>query len=144
MAISRRSFLKGTAALFAAPAIIKAENLMDVWTPPEPEIFTGYSKPAIIEDYRDALTTLTVGGLRRGTLVALVDARSGRVIGTEAVQGSEVLFNLTGAQQRDVVVRAQMPGVLPVEARMTLPFGQERHHMTFSRDTVIEALNYYS
>lgn len=33
--MDRRQFLKGTAALFAAPAIVKAENIMPIWVPPQ-------------------------------------------------------------------------------------------------------------
>ena len=33
--MNRRNFLKGSAALFAAPAIVKAENIMKIWTPPD-------------------------------------------------------------------------------------------------------------
>ena len=40
MTISRRQFLKGT--VVAAPAIIVASHLMNVWTKPQPEIFTGF------------------------------------------------------------------------------------------------------
>ncbi len=38
--ITRRQFLKRT--VVAAPAIIVASHLMNVWTKPQPEIFTGY------------------------------------------------------------------------------------------------------
>lgn len=38
MIITRRQFLKASAALVAAPAIVKAENLMPVWVPPEKKI----------------------------------------------------------------------------------------------------------
>lgn len=33
--INRRSFLKGLGILGAAPAIVKAENIMKIWTPPK-------------------------------------------------------------------------------------------------------------
>lgn len=35
MKLSRRQFLQSTAALFCAPAIVKAENIMSIWTPPQ-------------------------------------------------------------------------------------------------------------
>jgi len=38
MIITRRQFLKASAALVAAPAIVKAENLMPIWVPPEKKI----------------------------------------------------------------------------------------------------------
>ena len=33
--MNRRSFLKGLGILGAAPAIVKAENIMKIWTPPK-------------------------------------------------------------------------------------------------------------
>lgn len=45
MNISRRGFLKSCLALAAAPAVIRAESLMKIWTPPQevwvPPTFTG-------------------------------------------------------------------------------------------------------
>ena len=38
--VTRRQFLQGAAALFCAPAIIKADRLMKVVVPPEKEIIT--------------------------------------------------------------------------------------------------------
>jgi hypothetical protein len=38
MIITRRQFLKASAALVAAPAIVKAESLMPIWVPPEKKI----------------------------------------------------------------------------------------------------------
>lgn len=35
MSISRRSFLKTAGIILAAPAIVKAENIMKIWTPPQ-------------------------------------------------------------------------------------------------------------
>ena len=32
--IDRRRFLQGAGALFCAPAIVKADNLMSIWVPP--------------------------------------------------------------------------------------------------------------
>lgn len=37
--MDRRKFLQGAAALFAAPAIVKAENIMRIALPKEPEIW---------------------------------------------------------------------------------------------------------
>ena len=38
MKMTRRQFLKTAAAAVAAPAIVKAENIMPIWVPPEPKI----------------------------------------------------------------------------------------------------------
>jgi hypothetical protein len=38
MIITRRQFLKNSAAVLAIPAIVKAENLMPIWVPPEKKI----------------------------------------------------------------------------------------------------------
>ena len=38
--MDRRKFLQGAAALFAAPAIVKADSLMKIWVPPKPEFVT--------------------------------------------------------------------------------------------------------
>lgn len=35
MNLSRRNFLKSSGIILAAPAIVKAENLMKIWTPPK-------------------------------------------------------------------------------------------------------------
>lgn len=36
--MDRRSFIKGSLSLFAAPAIVKAESIMPIWLPPEKKI----------------------------------------------------------------------------------------------------------
>lgn len=41
MTSSRRSFLRTMMLAAAAPAIVKAENIMKIWVPPEPEIIKG-------------------------------------------------------------------------------------------------------
>ena len=66
--ITRRSFLKGTAALFCAPAIVKAENIMKIWTPPEKQIVT--------EVGFDALN-LQINGLRKGDQIIVRDEVTG-------------------------------------------------------------------
>ena len=33
--MNRRGFIKGVAGLFVAPAIVKAENIMRIWVPPQ-------------------------------------------------------------------------------------------------------------
>lgn len=38
MKMTRRQFFQTSAALFCAPAIVKAENLMKIWVPPEKKI----------------------------------------------------------------------------------------------------------
>jgi hypothetical protein len=38
MILTRRQFLKNTAALLAIPAIVKAENIMKIWVPPTQDI----------------------------------------------------------------------------------------------------------
>lgn len=38
--MNRRKFLTGAAALFCAPAIVRAGSLMKIWVPPEPRIVT--------------------------------------------------------------------------------------------------------
>lgn len=38
MKMNRRQFLQTSGALFCAPAIVKAENLMKIWVPPEKKI----------------------------------------------------------------------------------------------------------
>ncbi len=45
MILTRRSFLKFASTLVAAPAIVKAENLMKIWVPP------GYATKAIEPAY---------------------------------------------------------------------------------------------
>lgn len=50
MSIDRRQFLQGAAALFCAPAIVKAENIMKIWTPRDMNqaIWTAYSDSAVL------------------------------------------------------------------------------------------------
>jgi hypothetical protein len=36
--VSRRTFLKSAGVLLAAPAIVKAENIMKIWTPPKDDL----------------------------------------------------------------------------------------------------------
>jgi hypothetical protein len=43
METNRRSFLKGLGILGAAPAIVKAENIMRIWTPPKDIILPSQS-----------------------------------------------------------------------------------------------------
>jgi hypothetical protein len=38
--MERRDFLKGILAAGVAPAVVKAENLMKIYVPPEPDIYT--------------------------------------------------------------------------------------------------------
>lgn len=54
MIITRRMFLKASAALVAAPAIVKAENLMPIWVPPEKKIVVRSLDPdeMTLEDLR--------------------------------------------------------------------------------------------
>lgn len=40
--MNRRHFLSIIAAGLAAPAIVKAENIMRIWTPPEPKIINPF------------------------------------------------------------------------------------------------------
>ena len=39
--MNRRKFLLGSSSLFCAPAIVKAENIMSIWVPPEKHIYVG-------------------------------------------------------------------------------------------------------
>ena len=45
MISTRRNFLKGLGILGAAPAIVQAENIMKIWTPPSQRIVTNFSHP---------------------------------------------------------------------------------------------------
>ena len=129
MDISRRSFLKGTVAVAAAVPFIKADRLMNVWTPPEPEIFTGYGVPDIITDIDAAGVTFTVSGLVAGTQVALFDGVTHELIGTTVSRGSEARFQLTGARQRKVMVRARHKYAKAIQVDMDVPFGVELHRV---------------
>lgn len=133
MIISRRSFLKGAAAVVAAPAIIKASHLMNVWTPPEPEIFTGYGTPDIITDIDAVGTQFTVSGLLPNTIVTLFDGVTGRKIGGSFSRGSEALFLLTGARQRKIEIVAQHAMAKLVRAKLEIPFGVELHNFHFEK-----------
>ena len=42
---NRRNFLKGLGILGAAPAIVQAENIMGIWTPPSQRIVTNNTHP---------------------------------------------------------------------------------------------------
>ena len=125
MDISRRSFLKGTVAVAAAVPFIKADRLMNVWTPPEPEIFTGYGVPDIITDIDAAPVQFVVSGLQAASRVAVFDSVTGELIGQQVTHGSEAVFNLTGARQRDVTVRVRKPKWLHFQAELQIPFGVE-------------------
>lgn len=48
--MNRRGFLKAAAMIVAAPAIVKAENLMKVWVPPEKKIITPETSVIKISD----------------------------------------------------------------------------------------------
>lgn len=70
MNISRRQFLQGMIAAAAAPAIVKAENIMKIWVPrqrvhtPE-EIFIGWNQVETHHEilYSDTLHDLYVGDI---------------------------------------------------------------------------------
>ena len=38
--MKRRDFLKGSVLILGAPAIVKAENLMKIWTPPKHKYYS--------------------------------------------------------------------------------------------------------
>ena len=45
MNLNRRRFIRNMAGLFVAPAVVKADNLMKVWVPPEKKIMVDLARP---------------------------------------------------------------------------------------------------
>ena len=57
----RRIFLKGLLAVVAAPAIVKADNLMKIWVPPEPRIVTSSVPQQIYVEYANEVWNNAAG-----------------------------------------------------------------------------------
>ena len=92
--MNRRHFLSIIAAGLAAPAIVKAENIMRIWTPPERTIVNPFA--GMWQDTRRTIPVTAVGQSVAvwdqeffGTLIAPMHARpkvvfiEGRGYGTE-------------------------------------------------------------
>ncbi len=81
--MTRRTFLKASGALFAAPAIVKAENIMKIWTPPEKEIYMGR-----YENFRFVETpNFELVGTMPGDKVYVKDMVTGQVLINEKAGG---------------------------------------------------------
>ena len=91
MNITRRVFLKGTAA---AAVFIPAVRLMNVWTPAEPEIFTGYGTPEIITDPN--AYNFSMSGLAPGSHVMVMNEFTKQVLIDTVVQTSAHRWNIPG------------------------------------------------
>lgn len=56
--MNRRNFLKSMIAVASAPAIVKAENIMKVWVPPEKKLIVGQSFADLVDELDEAKTSI--------------------------------------------------------------------------------------
>ena len=133
MSISRRSFLKGTAALFAAPAIVKAEILMPVkqpiWQP------TGFVPGAIYENPRAA--GLTIDGLPIGAK-ALIMQESNEPIIRVADENGIAFFEQNSLEIAPAFIRIRKPGYLPIAMDGLTPVNSPRISLDMQIDEVYQ------
>ena len=54
--MDRRRFIQGAAALFCAPAIVRAESLMKIWVPPPVFTFSWNSEGVMVASDQPILT----------------------------------------------------------------------------------------
>lgn len=78
--MTRRTFLKTTGALFAAPAIVKAENIMKIWTPPEQQII-------LPDEQIVTKPNFTLDGTMPGDQIYVQDTVTGQVLINEHADG---------------------------------------------------------
>lgn len=113
--ISRRSFLTGgakvAAALFVAPAIIKAEHLMKVYVPPE----------KVIELDPNSYN-FTISGIVPGSNVYVADPITGEVYINEVVNTSRKGWNLPESGGLGVVARVRKAGYQAIQSNTGLPY----------------------
>ena len=104
--MNRRDFLKTMIAAAAAPAIVKAENIMKVWVPPEKKIITGelghYNDLFMVNSVHiysrgDNPAYLLIDGVKtvgvppnHGTMLNLYAPYMGKDFGIEGPKGSGV------------------------------------------------------
>lgn len=129
--ISRRSFLTGgakvAAALFVAPAIIKADHLMKVVMPPEPKIVTDPNA-----------FNFTLQGVEPGSIIYVADKITGEVYIQERVYTSRKNWNLPEGEGRPIVARVRKAGFLAQEHSLGLPYpgGKNKLVIQMPRDVV--------
>lgn len=92
--MKRRRFLKGAAALFVAPAIVRADSLMKIWVPPEPRFgyydnVTWYSNET--PDKFEFGVVYSENTLGRVDDLRYIETPSFEIIGPD-----EISFNSTG------------------------------------------------
>lgn len=69
MDINRRKFILGSVAIIAAPAIVKAENIMKIWMPKTKKIYIGDEWIVCIGVEVDSLSLgFIIGGIIGGKL----------------------------------------------------------------------------
>jgi len=70
--MDRRKFLQGAAALFAAPAIVRAESLMPIYVPPQ-NIETLGAVDVYVGEFSTVQVVPAVGGLTEGELIRVLE-----------------------------------------------------------------------